>query len=145
VLFVPGSGNDTSASDTQVQTAMTYIAQQIPLRFPTAIPIFTGVIGDAGVGTTGIIAATDISRSAAIAAAAALLPKNNGVAPYIETYFAGLGGNKLLYGPGSVGAPTSGTTDYFKSLTNAGHPTGLGACYLAGWIAAKVTGLLRGY
>jgi hypothetical protein len=144
VLLVSGSGNDSTFTDGQVQTAATYIAQQIVLRFPTAIPIFMGLMGDAVVGNAGTIGAGDLSRNAAIAAAAAYLPKINGRVPVIDTYFAGSGGNKLLYGSGSIAAPTSGTTDVYKSLAQAGHPDGFGAGYLASWCAAQTIPLLRG-
>ena len=51
-LLVPASGTDSVFSDAQVQTAATYVAQQITALFPTAMPIFTGVFGDCGAGTS---------------------------------------------------------------------------------------------
>lgn len=137
ILGVGGSGNDFTATDAEVQAAYTYIAQQIVARFPSAIPVFWGVVGDAGTGTSGVIASGDLSRNAAIQVAAQLLPKIKGSAPFIDTYEEGLGGNKILYGTGSVGAPVSGTTAIFKSLMNPGHPTGYGMTHLAMWMARR--------
>jgi lysophospholipase L1-like esterase len=136
-LLVSGSGNDTPSSDAQVKTAATYIAQQITARFPTAMPIFVGVLGDCG-ATSNLIAATDISRNAAIAAGAALLPMINGKVPFIDTYAAGVGMPKIINGLGTVADPTPGTNSNLKSVTLPGHPTGAGAAFLANWLATQV-------
>src|ERR1700723_3433782 len=89
-LLVSGSGNDTSYTDAQVQTAATYVAQQIVARFPTASTIFVGVLGDCN-ASSNLIGPTDVSRNAAIAAGAAFLPMINGKVPFVDTYAAGVG------------------------------------------------------
>jgi hypothetical protein len=140
-LLVPGSGNDTSYTDAQLQSAATYVAQQIVQRFPTAKTIFTGVFGDCGAGSS-VIGASDISRNAAIAAGAALLPPFGTKTPFVDTYANGLGGNKIIYGLGTVANPQPGTNSNLKSITVPGHPTGPGSQFLADWLAAKVTALI---
>lgn len=146
VLLLQQSGNDTGVANATVQAQMVATLQQIRTRFPSAIPILLGVLGDATIGDAGAIAQADLDRNAiGSAAAAAYLPKIKGKVPFIDTYFEGLGGNKLLYGAGSIGAPTSGKTDVFKSLLVVGHPTGRGSSYLATWIATQIGALLRGY
>lgn len=140
-LMVSGSGNDTSSTDAQVQTAATYVAQQILTRFPTAMPIFIGVLGDCN-ATSNLIGASDLSRNAAIAAAAALLPKINGKVPFIDTYAAGLGAPKLINGLGTVADPQPGTNSAFKSITFPGHPTGAGAQFLANWLITETQALV---
>ena len=80
-LLVSGSGNDSTSTDAEVQSAATYVAQQIVARFPTASTIFVGVLGDCN-ADTNLIGATDVSRNAAIAAGAALLPMINGKVPF---------------------------------------------------------------
>lgn len=140
-LLVPGSGNDTNYSDAQVQAAATYVAQQIVARFPTAIPIFTGVFGDCDAGDS-LISSTDISRNAAIAAAAASLPTIGGKVPFIDTYANGLGGNKIIYGLGTVADPQANTNANFKSITEPGHPTGPGSQFLSNWLTTQVKALL---
>ena len=140
-LLVPGSGNDTGYSDTQVQTAATYVARQIAARFPTAIPIFTGVFGDCN-AQTGVIGATDISRNAALAAAAAYLPRIAGKVPFIDTYASGLGGLKIINGLGTVADPQPGTNSNMKSVTAPGHPTGAGSQFMSDWLVAQVKALI---
>ncbi len=140
-LLVPGSGNDTAFSDAQVLAAATYVAQQIAAKFPTAMPIFTGVVGDCGAGT-GIIGKTDLSRNAALAAAAAYLPRIAGNVPFIDTYANGLGGLKLINGLGTVADPQPGTNSNFKSITVPGHPTGPGSQFLSDWLATQIKALI---
>ena len=141
-LLVAGSGNDAAYSDAQVRAAATYVAQQILQRFPTAQTIFTGVIGDCAATSTGVIGAADISRNAAIAAGAALLPPIGTQSPFIDTYANGLGGNKIIYGLGSVADPTPGTNSNFKSITVPSHPTGPGSQFLSDWLVNEVSGLI---
>ncbi len=141
-LLVAGSGNDAGYTDAQVQAAATYVAQQILQRFPTAQAIFTGVIGDCAATSTGVIAASDISRNAAIAAGAALLPPIGSRSPFIDTYANGLGGNKIIYGLGSVASPTAGTNSNFKSITVPSHPTGPGSQFISDWLVTEVSDLI---
>ncbi|HTD72711.1 MAG TPA: hypothetical protein VK652_04240 [Steroidobacteraceae bacterium] len=141
-LLVPGSGNDSRFSDVQVQAAATYVAQQIVARFPTAMPIFTGVFGDCNVQTS-IVGTTDISRNAALAAAAAYLPKIAGKVPFIDTYSNGLGGLKIVNGRGTVANPEPGTNSKFKSIVTPGHPTGRGSQFMSDWLAARVKALIE--
>jgi lysophospholipase L1-like esterase len=140
-LLVSGSGNDTSNTDAQVQAAASYLAQQIVARFPTASTIFIGVLGDCN-ASSNVIGPADVSRNAAIAAAAALLPMINGKVPFVDTYAAGVGQPKLINGLGTVGDPVSGTNSNFKSITFPGHPTGPGAQFLANWLAPKVQSIV---
>ncbi|MEO9055176.1 MAG: hypothetical protein ABI356_09735 [Steroidobacteraceae bacterium] len=140
-LLVPGSGNDTAFSDAHVLAAATYVAQQIVAKFPTAIPIFTGVIGDCGAGTS-IIDKADLSRNAALAAAAAYLPKIAGKVAFIDTYANGLGGLKIINGLGTVADPQPGTNSNFKSITVPGHPTGAGSQFLSDYLATQVKALI---
>ena len=140
-LLVPGSGNDTGFSDTQVQTAATYVARQIAARFPTAVPIFTGVFGDCN-AQTSVIGAADISRNAALAAAAAHLPNIAGTVPFIDTYASGLGGLKIINGLGTVADPQPGTNSNMKSVTVPGHPTGAGSQFMSNWLVAQVKALI---
>jgi hypothetical protein len=141
-LLVPGSGNDAAYTNAQLQSAATYVAQQIVQRFPTAKAIFTGVMGDCAATSTGVIATSDLSRNAAIAAGAALLPPMGTKSPFLDTYANGLGGNKIIYGLGTVANPTLGTNSNFKSITAPSHPTGLGSQFLSDWLAAQVTSLI---
>ncbi len=141
-LLVCGSGNDTPFTDTQVQTATTYVAQQIVARFPTASTIFVGVLGDCN-ASSNLIGATDVSRNAAIAAGAALLPMINGQVPFVDTYAAGVGQPKIINGLGTVADPAPGTNNSnLKSIVLAGHPTGAGAQFLANWLAPKVQSIV---
>lgn len=140
-LLVSGSGNDTPYTDAQVQTAATYVAQQIVARFPTASTIFVGVLGDCN-ASSNLIGATDISRNAAIAAGAALLPMINGQVPFVDTYAAGVGQPKIINGVGTVADPQSGTNSNLKSIVLAGHPTGAGAQFLGNWLAPKVQSIV---
>jgi hypothetical protein len=140
-LLVAGSGNDTTYTDAQVQSAATYVAQQIVQRFPTAKTTFTGVFGDCNAGSS-VIGASDISRNAAIAAGAALLPPFGSKVPFIDTYANGLGGNKIIYGLGTVANPQLGTNSNLKSITVPGHPTGPGSQFLSDWLATKVKALI---
>jgi len=140
-LLVAGSGTDTAFSDVQVQSAATYVAQQITALFPTAMPIFTGVFGDCNAGTS-IIGARDISRNAAIAAAAGYLPKIGGKVPFIDTYENGLGGFKIINGLGTVADPQPGTNSNLKSITVPGHPTGAGSQFLSDWMVTRVKALI---
>jgi hypothetical protein len=143
VLLTGGSGNETGATDATVQAAAIYVAQQINARFPTAITVFMGVIGDAASGSTGVITTGNVSRNAAVQAGAQLLPKINGRVPFIDSYEAGVGGNMILFGTGTVAAPVAGTTAKYKSITNAGHPTGFGALYIAQWVAKRFLDLVQ--
>jgi hypothetical protein len=140
-LLVPGSGNDTYFSNAQIQAAATYVAKQIAMKFPTAIAIFTGIFGDCGAGTS-IIGSTDISRNAAIAAAAAYLPTIGGKVPFIDTYVNGLGGLKIINGLGTVADPQPGTNSNLKSITIPGHPTGPGSQFMSDWLVAQVKALI---
>jgi hypothetical protein len=140
-LLVAGSGTDTAFSDGHVQSAATYVAQQITALFPTAMPIFTGVFGDCNAGTS-IIGARDISRNAAIAAAAGYLPKIGGKVPFIDTYENGLGGFKIINGLGTVADPQPGTNSNLKSITIPGHPTGAGSQFMSDWLVTRVKALI---
>jgi hypothetical protein len=142
-LLVSGSGNDTApiATDTQVQTAATYVATQIVARFPTAKAIFVGVVGDCG-AKTNLIGATDVSRNNAIKAGAASLPTINGKVPFIDTYAAGLGQPKIINGLGTVANPQPNTNSNFKSITLPGHPTGAGSVFMANTVATMVKSLI---
>jgi lysophospholipase L1-like esterase len=140
-LLVSGSGNDTSNTDAQVQAAASYVAQQIVARFPTASTIFVGVLGDCN-PNSNLIGPADVSRNAALAAAAALLPMINGKVPFIDTYAAGVGQPKIINGLGTVADPQPGTNSNFKSITLPGHPTGAGAQFLANWLAPKVQSIV---
>jgi hypothetical protein len=139
-LLVSGSGNDTGNTDAQVQAAASYVAQQIVTRFPSAKTIFVGVLGDCNANAS-LIGAHDISRNAALAAAAALLPQINGKVPFIDTYAAGLGQPKIINGLGTVGDPQAGTNSNFKSITLPGHATGAGAEFMANWLVPRVQSL----
>lgn len=143
ILLTGVSGNDSGSSDAQVSAAATYVAQQIVARFPTAIPVFLGVFGDAGSGATGVITSQMISRNAQVKTAAQLLPKINGRVPFIDTYENGLGGNGILWGTGTIAAPTAGNTAKYKSIVNAGHPTGFGAYYMAQWLGKRFLDLVQ--
>ena len=140
-LLVPGSGNDTGYTDAEIQAAAAYVAQQIVARFPTAMTIFTGVFGDCGAGTS-IIGASDISRNAALAAAAAYLPKMGGAVPFIDTYENGLGGLKIINGLGTVADPQPGTNSNLKSIVAPGHPTGPGSKFMSDWLVQRVKALI---
>jgi len=140
-LLVCGSGNDETSTDAQVQAAAIYVAQQIVARFPTAKPIFVGVLGDCN-ASSNLIGATDVSRNAAIAAGAALLPMINGKVPFVDTYAAGVGQPKIINGLGTVADPQAGTISNLKSIVLAGHPTGAGAQFLANWLAPKVQSIV---
>jgi hypothetical protein len=140
-LLVPGSGNDTRFSNAQIQAAATYVAQQIAIKFPTAKAIFTGIFGDCNAGTS-VIGASDMSRNAAIAAAAAYLPMIGGKVPFIDTYANGLGGLKIINGLGTVADPQPGTNSNLKSITAPGHPTGSGSRFMSDWLVAQVNALL---
>jgi hypothetical protein len=140
-LLVPGSGNDTKFSDAQVRAAATYVAQRIVAKFPTAMPIFTGVFGDCN-AQTSIIGTADIARNEALAAAAAYLPKIAGKVPFIDTYSNGLGGLKIINGHGTVANPEPGTNSRFKSIVTPGHPTGGGSQFMSDWLAARVKALI---
>jgi lysophospholipase L1-like esterase len=140
-LLVSGSGNDTSYTDAQVKAAATYVAQQIVARFPTASTIFVGVLGDCN-ANSNLIGATDVSRNAAIAAGAALLPMINGKVPFVDTYAAGVGQPKIINGLGTVADPQAGTNSNLKSIVLAGHPTGAGAQFLANWLAPMVQSIV---
>ena len=89
-----------------------------------------------------MISANDISRNAAIAAGAALLPTIGGTAPFVNTYANGLGGNKIIYGLGNVASPTTGTNSNLKSITVPNQPTGPGAQFLSNWLVTQVKALL---
>jgi hypothetical protein len=141
-LLVPGSGNDTGYTDAELQAAAVYVAQQIVARLPTAITIFTGVFGDCGAGTS-IIGASDIARNAALAAAAAYLPKIGGTVPFIDTYENGLGGLKIINGLGTVADPQPGTNSNLKSIVAPGHPTGPGSQFMSDWLVQRVKGLIN--
>jgi hypothetical protein len=142
-LVVSGSGNDTGSTDTQVQAAATYVANQIVAKFPTAKTIFLGVVGDCN-PTANLIGQADVSRNGAIAAGAALLPTINGKVPFIDTYAAGVGKPKPINGLGTVGNPVAGTNSNFKSITLPGHATGAGATFLANFLAPLVQALVTG-
>jgi lysophospholipase L1-like esterase len=140
-LLVCGSGNDETSTDAQVQAAATYVAQQIVARFPTAGTIFVGVLGDCN-ANSNLIGPTDVSRNAAIAAGAALLPMINGKVPFVDTYAAGVGQPKIINGLGTVADPQTGTNSNLKSIVLAGHPTGAGAQFLANWLAPMVKSIV---
>jgi hypothetical protein len=140
-LLVSGSGNDTSYTDAKVQSAASYVAQQIVARFPTATTIFVGVIGDCN-ANSNLIGAADVSRNAAMAAGAMLLPTINGKVPFVDTYAGGVGAPKLINGLGTVANPQPGTNSNLKSIVLPGHSTGAGAQFLANWLAPQVQSLL---
>jgi hypothetical protein len=140
-LLVPGSGNDTSYTDAEVQAAAVYVAKQIAARFPTAMAIFTGVVGDCG-AKNSVIGSADISRNAALAAAAADLPKIAGKVPFIDTYANGSGGLKIINGLGTVANPQPGTNSYLKSIISPGHPTGAGSQFMSDWLVTQVKALI---
>ncbi|HEX3912458.1 MAG TPA: hypothetical protein VHW71_03030 [Steroidobacteraceae bacterium] len=140
-LIVSGSGNDTSSTDTEVQAAASYVAQQIVARFPTAMPIFIGVLGDCN-ANSNLVAAADVTRNAALAAGAALLPMINGKVPFIDTYAAGVGQPKIINGLGTVADPQAGTNSNLKSVVLPGHPTGTGAQFLANWLIPQVQSIV---
>jgi hypothetical protein len=141
-LLVPASGTDNASTDAQVQAAATYVAQQIGTLFPTAMPIFTGVFGDCNAGTS-VIGPADVSRNAAIAAAAATLPMIGGKVPFIDTYANGLGGLKIINGLGTVANPQAGTNSNLKSIVSPGHPTGAGSQFMADWLVTQVQALIK--
>ena len=141
-LLVPGSGNDTRFSDAQVLAAATYVARQIVVKFPTAMPIFTGVFGDCDAHTS-VIGTAEISRNAALAAAAAYLPQIAGKVPFIDTYSNGLGGLKIINGLGTVAKPQPGTNSNFKSIVVPGHPTGDGSQFMSDWLVERVSALIE--
>lgn len=141
-LLVAGSGNDSAYTNAQLQAAATYVAQQTVQRFPTAKTIFTGVIGDCAATSSGVIGAADISRNAAIAAAAALLTPVGGKTPFVDTYANGLGGHKIIYGLGTVADPQANTNSNLKSITIPSHPTGPGSQFISNWLVTQVKALL---
>lgn len=143
LLFVIGSGNDASLpySDAQVQANATAIAQAINANFPTAIPVFFGVVS---VQEGGTIRTGDVSRNAAISAAAALLPSINGKVPFIDTYAYGVGGKCWLDGNGNISGITGGSNDRLKSCRNPGHLTGSeGTPDFAGRMATAIQQLFQ--
>jgi hypothetical protein len=89
-----------------------------------------------------VISASDVSRNAAIAAGAALLPPIGGKAPFINTYANGLGGNKIIYGLGTIASPTAGTNSNLKSITVPSQPTGPGSQFISSWLVTQVKALL---
>ena len=91
---------------------------------------------------SNLIGASDVSRNAAIAAAAALLPMINGKVPFVDTYAAGVGAPKIINGLGTVANLQPGTNSNLKSITLPGHPTGAGAQFLANWLAPKVQSIV---
>jgi hypothetical protein len=105
------------------------------------MPIFTGVFGDCNAGTS-TIGAADISRNAAIAAAAANLPTIAGKVPFIDTYENGLGGFKIIYGLGTVANPQPGTNSNLKSIVSPSHPTGAGSQFMSDWLVTRVKALI---
>jgi hypothetical protein len=141
-LLVAGSGNDAPYTDAQVKSAATYVAQEIVQLFPTAQTIFTGVIGDCAATSNGVIGAGDISRNAAIAAGAALLPPFGSKTPFVDTYANGLGGYKIIYGLGTVASPQPNTNSNLKSITIPSHPTGPGSQFLSNWLVTQVKALI---
>jgi hypothetical protein len=141
-LLIAGSGNDSPYTDAQAKAAATYVAQQIVQRFPTAKTIFTGVIGDCAATSSGVIGASDLSRNAAIAAGAALLPPVGGKTPFVDTYANGLGGHKIIYGLGTVANPQANTNSNLKSITIPSHPTGPGSQFISNWLVTQVKALL---
>jgi hypothetical protein len=140
-LLVSESGNDTPSTNTQVQTAASYVATQIVARFPTAKTIFVGLVGDCG-ANSNLISATDVSRNDAVKAAAGILPMINGKVPFIDTYAGGVGAPKIINGLGTVANPAPGTNSNFKSITLPGHPTGAGAVFMADALATLVKTLI---
>lgn len=143
LLIMQGSGNDAGGSipDATVQANATYVAGQLLARFPTAIPIWLGVVSITNHGGA-TIDATDVAHNAALSAAAATWGTINGSIPFINTYANGIGGNAWIFGTGTVGVPTANKNDVLISLIAAGHPTGDGASYLAHRIAQNVKALL---
>ena len=89
------------------------------------------------------IGAADISRNAALAAAAAYLPMIAGKAPFIDTYANGLGGLKIINGLGTVANPQPGTNSYLKSIIAPGHPTGAGSQFMSDWLVTQVKALIK--
>jgi len=130
ILVVSGSGNDVSASDADIQAQAIHIAQQVTLRFPTAIPIFVGEVSGATIDGPTLVTAGNLTRNAAIAAGAAQLPEILGNVPFVDTYSGGLGSPTLLNGNG------------FKSRTNPGHPNEIGVAKIAAWVASAIKDIL---
>jgi uncharacterized protein (TIGR03437 family) len=149
VLYVQGSGNDVGGQYpvAQVQANATYTAQQIKIRFPTAVAIFSGVVAVSTNGGAGIISATDISYNTAIKTAASFLNPITSTSgqsvPFIDTYSAGIGNCAWICGGGSVANPTAGKNDILISITAPGHPTGNGHAYLATKIAQNINVVLN--
>lgn len=139
ILYVQGSGNDSSpTTPAQVATNINYTAQQIALRFPTALTIFSGEITSQG---TAVDAPT-IAFNTALQAGAALLPLVNGQVPFIQTSPNVIGGSQWINGSGTVAAPTSSTNDVLKSIIITSHPTGAGHSFLASRVAQNIKQIL---
>lgn len=143
LLIMQGSGNDASGgvADATVQANATYVAAKLQSRFPTAIPIWIGVVSVSNHGGA-TIDSTDVGHNTALSAAAATWGRINGSIPFIDTYANGIGGNAWIFGTSNVGTPTANKNDVLISLIQAGHPTGDGASYLAHRIAQNVKALL---
>jgi hypothetical protein len=144
VLYVPGSGNDASYTPSAVGAAAQYAAQQIPILYPTAIPIFGCIVSVSTHGVSGLLDSTDMAWRSALLGAAQLLPTlPNGMTPFVDTYANGLGGYSLLFrGVGSVAGPTNGTNDILVSVVDSQHPTDNGHYFIGAWHGSQIRALI---
>jgi len=106
-LLVSESGNDTAYTDAQVQSAASYVAQQIVARFPTGAPYLSACLG--------------LQREFKLDRRARCFPqcrhcggsgssaKHQRKVPFVDTYAAGVGAPKLINGLGTVANPQPGT------------------------------------
>jgi hypothetical protein len=150
VLLIPGSGNDTAYFNagtygSAVPDAINNVINAVKVNFPTAVPIMTGLIGNAGVGESVITSGAWANNQVILSAIRANpLPTIHGREAILPIYTA-IGDPYTLNGSGSVAAPIPGTRSFMKSVTNAGHPTGLGMQYFAEFILNKLRNLLWGW
>lgn len=145
LLFVAGSGNDVGATGyttAQLQDNVSRIAIAINTKFPSAIAVFSGIVSTSP--GSGVIASSDVANNTAIKNGIASLPKINAQAPFIDTYWEGVGGNALITGGGWVAGPSNGNNDIFRSIIATGHPTGNGAVYFASVLSARLLKIFRG-
>lgn len=148
ILLIPGSGNDTAYFNTgtygnAVSDNVSAVVAAIKANFPTAIPIMTGIIGDAGASSNTISSGAWSNNQVILTAITGQLPKIRGRDPVIPVYTA-IGEPYLLNGLGTVAAPVAGTRAFMKSITNAGHPTSPGTQYISRYMIKWIGDLLRG-
>jgi hypothetical protein len=142
-IYIQGSANDNAAGATalQIQTNAVLCAQNIVQRFPTARVIYSGIVSYTTQAGTGVIGSGDLAFNAAIQTGAMLLPRINGNIPFINTYPAGIGGNSLVFGSGSVANPTTNKNDILISALASGHFTGNGHAFWNGFLTQKIKAL----